>query len=106
MLQNNKSIIQILGEIISKLEYQLYSGTLLYRFKHSIELPKEIFKDHLYYWIDEIGINPQTGKLEYTCSTIDSKYIRCIPVNTLSPEFLQIVHNRITQETSSTLTKK
>lgn len=99
MQMNQISFLQVINEIISHLEYQLYSGTLLYRFKQSIELPKETFKDHHYHWIEEIGINPETGKLEYTCSTIDSKHIKCIPVNTLAPELLQTVLNRMKSET-------
>ena len=97
---NQIPFIQIINEVISHLEYQLYSGTLLYRFENSIKLPKEIlFEGNYYHWIDEVGINPETGKLEYTCSTIDSEHIGNIPVNTQSPELLQTVLAQIKFET-------
>lgn len=92
--------IHILGEIISQLRYQEHSGTMLYRFEKSIELPNDILlENHHYHWIDEIGINPQTNRLEYTISSRDSEQIQTIPVNALSLEILQLVYNHMLLET-------
>lgn len=92
--------IHILGEIISQLRYQEHSSTMLYRFEKSIELPNDILlENHHYHWIDEIGINPQTNRLEYTISSRDSEQIQTIPITALSPEILLTVHNQIALET-------
>ena len=99
-VQYMATILHILDGIITNLRYQEHSGTMLYRFEKGIELPNDIqFENHHYHWIDEIGINPQTHKLEYTISSRDSEQIRTIPVEALQPEILQIVHNRIALET-------
>jgi len=92
--------IHILDEIISQLRYQEHSGTMLYRFEKGIELPNDIqFENHHYHWIDEIGINPKTNRLEYTISSRDSEQIQTIPITSLSPEILQLVHNHMLLET-------
>lgn len=92
--------IHILDYIITHLKYQEHSGTKLYRFEKGIELPNDIlFENHHYHWIDEIGINPQTRRLEYTISSRDSEQIRTIPITALSPEVLLTVYNQIAQET-------
>lgn len=92
--------IHILDEIISQLRYQEHSGTMLYRFEKSIELPNDIlFENHHYHLIDEIGINPQTNRLEYTISSRDSEQIQTVPITSLSPEILLTVHNHMLLET-------
>lgn len=75
MTQTNMIVtLGILDYIITHLRYQEHSGTMLYRFEKSIELPNDILlENHHYHWIDEIGINPQTNRLEYTISSRDSE---------------------------------
>lgn len=97
---NQIPFIQVINEIISHLEYKPYTGSLLYRFEKSIELTHDIsFENNQYHWIDEVQLNLITRKLEYVCSTIDSKHIGNIPVNTQSPSLLQNVLNQMKFET-------
>lgn len=92
--------LEILDGIITNLKYQEYSGTWLYRFEKSIELPKDIlFEDHHYHWIDEIGINPQTHKIEYTISSRESELVQAIPIEALPINILQKVYNHMLLET-------
>ena len=96
------SFIQVINDIISHMIYHGHNGKcmLIYRFEKAILLNDPIkFENHEYDWIDEITFNPETRKLEYLCSSIDSELIQSIPVNTQSPELLNKVHNQIIQET-------
>lgn len=97
---NQTPFIQVINEIISHLEYKPYTGSLLYRFEKSIELPNDIsFENNQYHWIEKVQLNLITRKLEYVCSTRDSEHIEYIPVNTQSPSLLQTVLAQIKFET-------
>lgn len=90
----------VLDYIITHLRYQEHSGTMLYRFEKSIELPIDIvYEGKHYHWIDEIGINKVTNNLEYICSSRNSELVQGIPFNIISTEILQKVYNHMLHET-------